>query len=165
MVDKEGKSIFFNRRFGEIWNIPQNILDTMDDEKMLQYVRAQLKYPDRFIANVKYLYKHKNEKSRDEIEFKDGKVFDRYSSPLVGPKGEYFGRVWYFRDVTEQKKAEQELKRLTGELEQKVEERTKELQARMEELERFNRLAVGRELKMIELKKRIKELEENLKKT
>jgi PAS domain S-box-containing protein len=45
------------------------------------------------------------------------------------------------KDITERKRVEEELKR------------------RMEELERFNRLAVGRELKMIELKKRIQELE------
>jgi len=48
-------------------------------------------------------------------------------------------------------------------LERKVEERTKELQSRVDELERFHRLTVGRELRMIELKKRIKELEEKLK--
>jgi PAS domain S-box-containing protein len=45
------------------------------------------------------------------------------------------------RDITEQKKAEEELK------------------SKVEELERFNRLSVGRELKMVELKKRIEELE------
>lgn len=38
-----------------------------------------------------------------------------------------------------------------------------EIKRRTEELEKFNRLAVGRELRMIELKKRIKELEESIK--
>lgn len=47
-------------------------------------------------------------------------------------------------------------------LEEKVKERTKELQKRLEELERFNRLVLGRELKMVELKKEIKELKEKL---
>lgn len=55
-----------------------------------------------------------------------------------------------------------ELERLTGELERKVEERTKELQEKMVEMERFNRLAVGRELKMLELKEEIKKLKEEL---
>ena len=59
----------------------------------------------------------------------------------------------------------QELKDLAESLEKQVEERTKELQEKMEELEKFNRLAVGRELKMIELKEEIKELKEKLGKT
>ncbi len=46
---------------------------------------------------------------------------------------------------------------------QELEERKKELEAKMEELEKFNRLAMGREMKMIELKKRVKELEGKLK--
>ena len=45
-------------------------------------------------------------------------------------------------------------------LDEKVKKRTKELQARIDELERFHRLTVGRELKMIELKKEIKRLKE-----
>lgn len=49
-----------------------------------------------------------------------------------------------------------ELSELAGTLESKVEERTKELKAKLEELEKFQRLTIGRELKMIELKKELK---------
>jgi methyl-accepting chemotaxis protein len=52
---------------------------------------------------------------------------------------------------------------IRGELEKGIRERTKELQIKTEEAERLSRLAVGRELKMIDLKKKIKELEEKLK--
>ena len=48
------------------------------------------------------------------------------------------------RDITEHKKAEEELKK------------------KMRELETFQKVAVGRELKMIELKKKIEELEMGL---
>jgi len=54
----------------------------------------------------------------------------------------------------------QELIEKRGEV---IQEKTKELQQRLAELERFQRLVVGRELKMIELKKKIKELEKRLK--
>ncbi len=51
-----------------------------------------------------------------------------------------------------------ELKELTDQQEEVIRQRTKEIKERMEELERFHRLAVGRELKMVELKEEIKKL-------
>lgn len=65
------------------------------------------------------------------------------------------------RDEMEQRVKErtEELRRMNSELEQRVKERTVELKEKITELERFNRLFVGRELKMVELKERIRELE------
>ena len=55
-----------------------------------------------------------------------------------------------------------ELQELAQKLEEQIRERTKELQNKVGELEKFNRLAVGRELKMIELKEEITKLKEQL---
>ena len=57
----------------------------------------------------------------------------------------------------------QELRELTDSLNKQVKRRTKELQEKIKELEKFQRLSVGRELKMIELKKENKELKKSLK--
>jgi hypothetical protein len=51
-----------------------------------------------------------------------------------------------------------ELKDLAESLEEKVRERTKELEKKVLELEKFQKLAVGRELRIIELKKEIERL-------
>lgn len=56
-----------------------------------------------------------------------------------------------------------ELEELTEQQEETIQERVKEIQKRAEELERFQRLTVGRELKMIEFKREIKRLENQLK--
>lgn len=56
-----------------------------------------------------------------------------------------------------------ELKELQESLEKKVKERTKELQERIDELERFQKLTEGRELRMIELKEEIERLKERVK--
>ncbi|MFX1254924.1 MAG: PAS domain S-box protein [Promethearchaeota archaeon] len=111
VVDGEGQTILTNKRFGEMWNIPEEIIKTKNDNKMLQCVLKQLKDPETFLEKVNYLYTHKNWKSRDEIEFKDGKVFDRYSTPLMDSQDHYYGRIWYFRDITERKRTEEELRR------------------------------------------------------
>lgn len=68
--------------------------------------------------------------------------------PILDEKGNFLGYRGMDRDITEKKKAEQQA------LEAK--------DSKMKELERFNQFAVGREMKMIELKKRIKELEDKL---
>jgi len=111
VINDQGNTVLFNNRFAELWNIPQKLLDEKNGDKILQHSANQLKEPDMFITKVKYLYNHKNEKSRDEIEFKDGRFFDRYSSPMIGKNGQYFGRIWYFRDISVFKKAEQDLKK------------------------------------------------------
>jgi two-component system, cell cycle sensor histidine kinase and response regulator CckA len=67
--------------------------------------------PEEYLRKVKYLYERKKETSREEVPLKDGRTFDRYSAPMFGPDGKYYGRVWFFRDITEQKRAEEEIKR------------------------------------------------------
>lgn len=60
------------------------------------------------------------------------------------------------------KKSRQEIQDYNTNLEKKIEDRTKELNERAFEAERMNKLIMGRELKMVELKERIKELETEL---
>lgn len=62
-------------------------------------------------------------------------------------------------DITERKKAENEIRKLNIELEKRVEERTQDLEEKIKEVERMNKLFVGRELRMAELKQKIKNLE------
>lgn len=67
--------------------------------------------------------------------------------------------LWLLRDMTEQKRAEEYLKTARHLLEGMVEDKTRELQERVEELERFHDVAVGRELRLIELEKKLKALD------
>lgn len=71
-------------------------------------------------------------------------------------EGNFIGYFVALFDITEIKKSREKL-------EEKVKERTKELQGKIDELERFRRLTVGRELTMIELKKEVEKLEQELK--
>lgn len=108
VVDKDGKIVTYNQKFADMWGIPEEVLDTKDDNLALKFVIGQLKYPDVFIETVKYLYKSPKKISFDILEFNDGKIFERYSQPQkINEK--IVGRVWSFRDVTQTKNAEKQL--------------------------------------------------------
>jgi PAS domain S-box-containing protein len=110
VVDPQGKKILQNQRTVELWKIPQHIADNNDDEMQVQHVMHMTKNPEPFVEKVAHLYKHPDESSRDEVELKDGTVFDRYSAPVVGKDGQNLGRIWTFRDITDRKRAEISLK-------------------------------------------------------
>ena len=106
VVDMTGHALLVNNQFARILNIPEEVILAKDDKKLIGHALTQLKDPDAFLERVNYLYSHETEKTRDEIEFKDGRVFDRYSSPLQASTGELYGRIWYFRDISEHRDLE-----------------------------------------------------------
>jgi len=116
VVDEFGQVVSRNTRFGEMWRIPKDILNSNDDEKLLNYVLDQLEDPKIFIAKVQELYKT-DWHEFDILSFKDGRVFERYSEPLI-VDGNIAGRVWSFRDITERKRTEEERTGLQVKLQQ-----------------------------------------------
>jgi PAS domain S-box-containing protein len=138
VVSADGEMISFNQRFVEMWGIPKEVIGTRSDNAALQSVVDKLIDPQEFLARVAYLYEHPNEESRDEILLKDGRTFDRYSAPVRSKDGTYHGRVWYFRNITERKRSEREIRRLNETLESRVEERTAQLEAALKEIKLLN---------------------------
>jgi two-component system, cell cycle sensor histidine kinase and response regulator CckA len=109
VVDLQGKIVTTNGRFVGMWNIPEDVLRERRDEQALSFAVDQLKSPSQFVAKVKALYASPSESSYDVLEFKDGRVFERYSQPQkIGER--VVGRVWSFRDVTEHRQLEDYLR-------------------------------------------------------
>jgi two-component system sensor kinase FixL len=106
VVDPQGRKVLQNRRCIELWGIPDEIVASNDDRQQVEFVKNRAKDPVKFVEKVVYLYNHPEEVSRDEVGFKDGVTLDRYSAPVIGVDGAYFGRIWLFRDITEQKRTE-----------------------------------------------------------
>lgn len=107
VVDQTGKIRTFNRKFVDMWQIPPEIIASQDDNQSINYVLGQLKEPEQFIAKIRELYAQPEAESYDILEFKDGKIFERYSKPQQIEKAS--GRVWSFRDITERRRNEKAL--------------------------------------------------------
>jgi PAS domain S-box-containing protein len=118
VVDDEDQKILQNHQLMKVLKVPRHILDQKDDLVMRHDVAARTKSPEEFLAKIAYLHEHPNETSRDELEFKDGTILDRYSAPVVGKEGKYYGRIWTFRDITERRRNEDVLRQLSLAVEQ-----------------------------------------------
>ncbi len=110
VVGTGGKIISYNARFTEMWGIPREVLRTHSDEEALRFVERSLVDPQEFLSTVEHLYRHPDEINHVEVALTDGRTFDRYSAPVKSADGEYYGRVWYFRDITEGKNLEEQLR-------------------------------------------------------
>ncbi len=108
VVDLNGKITNYNVQFIKMWNIPEDVIKDGMDREAVSFVLSQLKSPKDFVKKVNELYSKPEEESFDVLEFKDDRIFERFSRPQR-IEGRPVGRVWSFRDVTQRKLAEQQL--------------------------------------------------------
>lgn len=109
IIDRLGKVTSANQRFLHLWNIPRPLADCRDDEALLACVSDQLQDAEAFVRNVRALHESPDQERFDVLALKDGRIFECCSRPQV-LGGEIFGRVWSFRDISEQRRAEEALR-------------------------------------------------------
>ncbi|MCG6972926.1 MAG: PAS domain S-box protein, partial [Desulfobacterales bacterium] len=107
--ERDGIFSYENSRFAEMWNIPKEVVATKKRDKLHEIISDQLKDSSAFFSRLMELYQSEDE-HLDFVEFKDGRVFERFSTPL-NRDGQITGRVWSFRDVTDRKRAEEALRK------------------------------------------------------
>ena len=111
VVSPEGRMVFRNRRFAELWRFTPTVMDTEDDEVALDAAMQRVADPEGFILRVRELYGTRAS-GQDDVPLRDGRVLDRFGTPLFDAAGTYLGYAWYFRDVTAQRRAEEQLREL-----------------------------------------------------
>ncbi len=99
MVSNEGVLLSHNRRFLDMWKIAPGASVGWNYDKFVEFSSQQLSEPQEFCRRVREIQSQADGDSFDELEFSDGRIFERYSVPQR-LNGVSAGRVFSFRDVT-----------------------------------------------------------------
>jgi PAS domain S-box-containing protein len=100
VVDRDRKVVVCNRQFLELWRVPPQLTEHLDDTSLLNHARSQLEDPDQFLHEVEELYANPEVESTGQVRCLDGRIFERYTAPQrIGDA--VVGRVWCFRDISE----------------------------------------------------------------
>ena len=103
LIDSSRAVAYCNPAFADHWRIPDSIVQSRDEIRMLELARDQVLDPVAFVREVERITPTA-EPSEDEVRLKDGRVLSRRSVPFADG-GAFAARLWIFTDVTEARSA------------------------------------------------------------
>ncbi len=109
VVETATKTTTYNRRFVEMWSMPSSLPELRYTDESLAVMSAQLKYPEQWLASVHHAEAYSDVEFDEDLELKDGRVYERHSGPIRDLDGTRHGRIIFFRDITQRKRAEEAL--------------------------------------------------------
>jgi two-component system, cell cycle sensor histidine kinase and response regulator CckA len=109
VISNDRKVTSCNKKFAEMWHLGSDGLVGEDDKTLLAKVTEQIEDPGGFLARIQELLEAPGAAGFDIVQFKDGRIFERYSQPQR-INNKIMGRVWSFRDVTRSRTLELELR-------------------------------------------------------
>ncbi len=137
VLDWHGKVNSMNRLFGQMWAIPEDLLNWQDDGRMIEFIVTQVHESVLLRERLNGIVD--SGETRDLLHHNDGRIFE------IGARPQYLyeqivGRVFGFQDITERTQAEQALRESRDFLEERVLERTADLHAVNQTLEQEKEL-------------------------
>ena len=113
ILDSNYKITYFNNQLQTLFQIPEALSTSGNDEKILDWVLAKIETSPEFMEHVGTIMSNLEAESNDRITLRDGRVFNRYTKPhYLGDK--IVGRVWSFQDITDQELSEREIRHLAS---------------------------------------------------
>ncbi len=116
-----GDIVSFNQKFVQMWQVPDSII-SCNYNQCLTFYSNQVKNPENFCRHIQQLDNQPDFEGYDTLELKDGRVFEQYHQSLRENE-QTIGTVWSFRDITERKQAEGEIRQILEQEKQLVEHR------------------------------------------
>ena len=110
VVNENGGISSFNQRFCSIWGFDDGIVGSADLTDVLGRMVHQLENSQEYEEALRELSQNTKAISKDELTFKDGRIFEWATLPISSPLGEGYGRVWFFHEITEQRRTEEGMK-------------------------------------------------------
>jgi diguanylate cyclase (GGDEF)-like protein len=111
VVNTQGVIRHYNRRFVELWNVPQILLDSHDDARLFAHLSAcvqdEAAYRDRLSSISEDPAMH----STDVLLLRSGRMLERVTLPQTS-RSRVLGRVYSYRDLTERLDAQKRIEAL-----------------------------------------------------
>jgi PAS domain-containing protein len=114
-----GRAMHYNTRFVEIWRIPPEKLESLNDAALLALQLTQVKDPARFLEGAQSQQAKPDEEQYSLVELTDGRILERRIIPQR-VRGKRVGFVTCFRDVTDRERLGRVLSLLESESPQVV---------------------------------------------
>jgi PAS domain S-box-containing protein len=109
VVDGQNRILSLNRRYAQMWQVPDHLVRQPKGREILEVVSSRVADPATFSQTVRTLYKQRDRTSRQSVRLADGRIFDWYTTPMFDDDQCYLGRICFFRDITEEHRAKQQL--------------------------------------------------------
>ena len=109
--DAKRKVLLVNEEFCKIFKLPppEGMIGA-DCSESAEYSKTLFKEPERFVQDLDVLLKNRQTVVGQELQMTDGRILERDYIPIYS-QGKYMGHLWQYRDITEKKKKELELRR------------------------------------------------------
>ena len=100
VTDLAGRISGFNRRFAQIWGLPETLLNQRQDAAIFDWMGRNVLDPARYQQALALVGQAGQPEVPEAITLRSGRVLERVSQPQLCA-GRPCGRVWSFRDRTE----------------------------------------------------------------
>jgi len=112
-TDVTGRMTAFNENFSRMWSVPRDTLETGGGFKLVEFMSQYFRDPVGFRARIEEVLASSTADSRDILHIDDGRVIERHSRVVI-IENKNVGRVWSFRDISQQRRLEEARFRLAA---------------------------------------------------